>query len=248
MRLPYATDCGHGARAALGLIVLREDQTMEAECHQMLNLPGIALHCARIPCAAEISPEHLAAMQQDLAQAAARLPSANFAAIGFGCTSGSCVMGEREVARLVQTAHPQAQVSNPLLAVKTALRALNIKRLALVAPYTPEVSAGLCQALEAEGVSIVNSGSFEQADDRHVARITPQSCLDAVLAVGEGAACEGVFLSCTNLRALGIIEQAEARLGVPVITSNQALVWHLLRLAGVEDGVTGAGRLLQTGT
>ena len=44
--------------------------------------------------------------------------------------------------------------------------------------------------------------------------------------------CDAVFLSCTNLRTLNVIPEIEARIGKPVLSSNQVLAWHLLRLAG----------------
>ena len=52
-----------------------------------------------------------------------------------------------------------------------------------------------------------------------------------------------MFVSCTSLRALGIVEDLEADLGIPVVSSNLAFGWHLLRLAGVEDAIPGLGRL-----
>ena len=53
-------------------------------------------------------------------------------------------------------------------------------------------------------------------------------------------------MSCTSLRALQIIPQAEAALGKPVISSNQALAWHMMRLAGLANGPINAGRLFAT--
>ena len=69
--------------------------------------------------------------------------------------------------------------------------------------------------------------------------------LDAIVRVGAGADCEAVFASCTNLRATGVIAEAEARLGKPVITSNQALAWHMLRLAGLPEGQPAGGSLFR---
>jgi maleate cis-trans isomerase len=54
-----------------------------------------------------------------------------------------------------------------------------------------------------------------------------------------------VFVSCTNLRVASIIETAEARLGKPVTSSNHALAWHLLRLAGIQDCPENFGSLFQ---
>jgi maleate isomerase len=55
---------------------------------------------------------------------------------------------------------------------------------------------------------------------------------------------DAYFLSCTNIRVLSIIEALEQRLEAPVITSNQAMLWHCLRESGINDAVLGYGRLL----
>ena len=88
--------------------------------------------------------------------------------------------------------------------------------------------------------------SFAQSDDFTVARISAESILDAVLQIGARDECDGVFVSCTSLRALQIIPTAESKLGKPVITSNQALAWHMARLAGLSGSVPGGGRLFST--
>ena len=72
-----------------------------------------------------------------------------------------------------------------------------------------------------------------------------ESILRAAVSVGRSADVDGVFISCTNLRAAGIIVAAEQALDKPVTASNHALAWHLLRLAGITDTLAGAGRLFQ---
>ena len=99
--------------------------------------------------------------------------------------------------------------------------------------------------LEEAGLEIAAFGSFEESEEAVVARIAPASVLDAIVRVGAAAECEAVFASCTNLRATGVIAEAETRLGKPVITSNQALAWHMLRLAGLADGQAVAGSLFR---
>jgi maleate isomerase len=63
------------------------------------------------------------------------------------------------------------------------------------------------------------------------------------LQIGARDDCDGVFVSCTSLRALQVIAKAEAQLGKPVVSSNQALAWHLMRLAGMNDSPLEAGQL-----
>jgi maleate isomerase len=47
------------------------------------------------------------------------------------------------------------------------------------------------------------------------------------------------------LRAVGVIQALEEDLGIPVLTANQVLLWHLLRLAGTHAPVAGYGRLFE---
>ena len=56
---------------------------------------------------------------------------------------------------------------------------------------------------------------------------------------------DAIFISCGALRSIEIIDELEARTGKPVVTSNQALAWHALRLAGIADRIEGHGRLLR---
>ena len=202
------------------------------------------VHHSRVPSGREVTPESLAEMAAALPAAVDLLPpGVAFDVIAYACTSGATIIGEDEVAAIIHRRRPGVSVSNPLTAAKAALLALKIGRLGFVTPYVAEVSSAMRENLAADGFETVAFGSFEVAEDGVVARMTPASILSAIVAVGEEAACEGVFVACTNLRAAGIIEEAEARLGKPVVTSNQALAWHMLRLAGVDAALPGRGRL-----
>ena len=88
-------------------------------------------------------------------------------------------------------------------------------------------------------------GSFYEDSDAVVGRIDPRSILEAAVSIGRSESVDGVFISCTNLRATGVIAEAEAAIGKPVTASNHAMAWHLLRLAGIEDDVPGAGQLFR---
>lgn len=245
--LRYETDDGLGARARLGLIVLQTDQTIE---HEFRNLMGtmddVALYAARIPNAMEVSPETLRQMADDLPRTAALLPPKfGFDVIGYACTSGATMIGEQRVHELVREIHPQALTTNPISACKSALAALGLRRIGLVTPYPVDVTLGMQANLQSAGFETAAVATFGQSDDFTVARINQASILNAVRHVGMRDTCDGVFVSCTSLRALGVIAQAEAEIGKPVIASNQALAWHMLRLAGIADAPVQAGRLFQ---
>ena len=248
MRLDYFTDEGAERRATLGLIVLQADETIEADFRDLLDDRSLRLHHARIPSDAEVTTETLARMGDTLTATAALLPGeAGIQVIGYGCTSGATVLGEATVERLVRQAHPGVKVSNPLTALKAACRALGVRRLGLLSPYEPPVSAALIAALEADGIEIAGFSSFDQKEERLVVRISTGSIIDAMLHVGAQAPCDAVFASCTNLRATEVLAEAESAIGVPALASNQVLAWHMLRLAGVDDDLGHAGRLWQLG-
>lgn len=246
MKLDFQTDSGIGTRANLGVIVLETDETLEHEFSHLMDQAGVALYHSRIPMVPEIRHDTLARMEQDL-PASARLlpPSLRFDAIGFGCTSASTVIGSDNVARAIKTACPDACVTDPLAAIIAAGRHLNANRLGFVTPYIPEVSAGMRRKLEEAGFEIAGFGSFEEGNDRVVARITEASILAAIKKVAAQKPCDAVVVSCTNLRCLDVIAQAEDQTGVPVLSSNQALAWHMLRLAGINNTRTKYGRLFK---
>ncbi len=240
MKLAFESDGAACAAGAFGLIVLQTDLTIEPELRGIFD--GFGLYHARIPNAPEVTEETLAAMETALPMTAALLPP-EISVVGYGCTSGATVIGPDRVADLVRGAHPGVAVTNPLSALLAACAHLGVKRLGFVTPYVAAVTAAMRARLEEAGLEIAGYGSFEEGEDRVVASISEASTLTAVKTVAGMAPCDAVFASCTNLRGFGIIEQAEAATGVPVLTSNLALGWHMLRLAGMETRGRGPGRL-----
>ena len=244
MKLPFDTDDGIGNRATLGAIVLETDETLEPEFARIMGIDGVALYHNRIPMVPEVRPDTLARMEADLPATARQFPEATeFDVIGYGCTSASSVIGSDRVASAIRTVHPKAQVTDPLAALIAAGRAMGAERLGFVTPYLPEVSQTMRDRLEAAGFSIAGFGSFEEGDDRVVARISEAAIAKAAIHVAETAPCDAVVISCTNLRCLRIIPEVEAQIGKPVLSSNQALAWHMLRLAGITDPMPKFGRL-----
>ncbi len=244
--LPFKLDNGLGARARFGLIILQSDQTAEYEFATLLRGEGVARYHARIPNAMEVTPETLRDMERDMPVAAALLPpSFGFDAIGYCCTSGATMIGEGRVDEIIRSIHPGAKTTNPLTACKAALAALGARRFALVTPYPPSVTSKMQRNLADAGFETGAVASFNQSDDFTVARISSDSILDAILAVGRRERCAAVFVSCTSLRVLPVIAEAEKQIGKPVISSNQATAWHLMRLVGLGDRPEGAGRLFQ---
>ena len=245
MKLEFDTDEGIGARATLGVVVLETDETLEHELARIAATDGVALHHSRIPMVSEITPETLARMEADLPAAARLLPrAAGFDVIGYGCTSGASVIGSERVAAAVNRVLPGVRVTDPLAAIIAALGHLGARRLGFLTPYRPEVSQVMRDRLAAAGFVIGVFGSFEEGDDRVVARITEGAIEAGALRLAAEGGIDALVISCTNLRCLNAIPRIEAEAGIPVVSSNQALGWHMLRLADIRDARPGMGRLL----
>lgn len=242
---PYDLTGPIGSAATLGLIVLQSDETVEQDIRRLFAGPDVALHFTRIPSGADVTPETLAEMERDLPRAASLLPpSARFGSVGYACTSGSTMIGPERVSDLIRGAcHTQA-TTNPLTAARAALRALGVTRLGVVSPYVASVAEPVRRALSETGVETPVTLSFGEATEARVARISPASIRAAALDLGGRGGLDGIFLSCTNLRTLDVIDSIEAELDLPVLSSNQVLAWHMAAQAGLP--LSGPGRLFQT--
>jgi maleate isomerase len=227
----------------LGLIALQVDQTLEGDMRQLLPR-DIELYVSRVPSAPEVRTETLARMEAHLAQAASLLPpQVGYDAIGYGCTSGTATIGADRVAEQVSAGAQTRTVTEPVSALLAACAALDISRLAVLSPYVVDVSATLRSVLRDHGVETPLFGSFEEAEEARVVRIDEASIIAAARDLLQGAEVEGLFLSCTNLRTLGVIETLERELTLPVLSSNLVLGWHLAQLGGVTMNAAAPGRL-----
>jgi len=246
-RVAFTTDAGVGPRALLGLIVLETDRTVEAEIRS-LRFDGVAHHVSRIPMDMTVTAETLRAMEARIPVAAGLLPPAfGFDAIGYACTSGATLIGAERVAAAVGIAHPGVSCTDPITAALAAFRTLDVRSIGLLTPYNAEVTLGMAAHYEDQGIEVAAVASFLEEDDNVVGRITEESVADAVRRIGGEPGCDAVFVSCTSLRTFGIVADLEAELGRPVVSSNQALAWHLHRLAGVQDALPGFGTLFEHG-
>lgn len=248
MKLSFDTDQGIGTRANLGVIVLENDETLENEFRRIMDVPGVALYHTRIPMGPEIRPDTLPQMLADLPAAARLLPPAlSFDAIGYACTSATSVIGPDKVAAAIRSVCPGAAVTDPLSAIIAGGRHLGVTRLGFMSPYIAEVSQTMRDRLTEAGFQIASFGSFEESNDQIVSRIAPASIIAAARQVADAAPCDAIVMSCTALRCLDVIPTIEDVTGKPVLASNPALAWHMLRLAGIDDPRPGLGRLFDKG-
>lgn len=244
MKLDFTAD---PTLPSLGLVVLQSDETIEQEFRQIFG-PEQLIYVSRVPCATEVSRDTLQEMAATLPTAAGLFPvAADLATIGYACTSGTAQIGAAKVAGLVREGCDTPHVTDPLTALIAACGALGITRLGFLSPYVADVSKHLITVLADNGISSPVFGSFEEGNETTVAHISPQSTIDAAKALAAQGGVDALFLSCTNLRTLGVIEQLEAETGLPVLSSNLVLAWHMAKLGATTWPAFQRGRLFNEG-
>ena len=237
---PVAVGLDTAPVARIGMIALATDLTSERDTARVLPA-SVAMHVTRVPFENPTTPASLRRLGGALTDAAALLvPEIGLQAIIFSCTSASATIGDEEVTRAIHVGRPGVPVVTPPDAACDAFAALGVRRIALVTPYLPETTAPMVAYFAGRGLAIVTAHCLGLADDREMARVS-RDTIEAAAAAADSTEAEAIFLSCTALPALGVIDAIEARLGKPVVTSNQASLWRALAHAGVSS--PGPGQL-----
>lgn len=219
-------------RPTLGLIVLRTDETVEEELRRYIPDTAARLFITRIPSGEDVTPESLREMKGNMTAASALFPpSVKFDAVGYACTSGAAHVGAETVAQMVCAGSKARSVTDPMTAAVSVMRAGGLERISLMSPYIADVADTLRGTFEAHGFKVPDTVSFDEAQEALVARIDPASIKDAARELAKRTPCDGIFISCTNLRTIDILDELEVELGLPVFASNQVLARHMMDLA-----------------
>lgn len=232
LSLPLAFDA-RAIEKRVGLILLSTDHSTEADFARLVAGPRVGLFATRVEYANPVTPANLRAMEPRLGAAAALLlPDEPLDAICFSCTSASVAIGDAAVEAAIAGAKPGVPIVTPPGAAARALAQFGARRISLLTPYTVETTAGMADYFEARGFDLASVSCLGLEDDREMARIAPASLVEAAVAATDPQA-EALFVSCTALRSALIASAVEARIGRPVVTSNQATAWACLGLCGV---------------
>ncbi|MBF9030349.1 Asp/Glu racemase [Rhodobacterales bacterium HKCCE3408] len=240
---PYRLASDETAPPRIGVVVLQVDETIEQDLRRLLPPDAVRLHITRIASGAELTPETIARMADDLDGAVRLLPDTGFDVIAYACTSGTTLIGAGRVTAKVRGARDTAHVTEPLSAALSALGHIGARSVGIVSPYIPSVAEPIRAAFQQAGLEVPMSISFGEKIEARVARIDPYSVFEAGREATRRGDIDCLFLSCTNLRTLDVIPALEAETGLPVLSSNQVLAWHAARLAGAKVSADAPGRL-----
>ena len=238
-------DSGRNNRANLGFILLSTDLACEIDTFTMAP-KGVGVSFTRLHTDDYTTNETLAKHIDQMADAASRIqPEIKPDVISYCCTSGSIVIGEDKVCAEIRRGAPYATAMTLVSGVVAALNQLEAKKIVIGTPYLDEINIVEKNFFENKGFDVLDIQGLNLGNGIEFGKITPDYIKDFALSIDQKEA-EVIFLSCSGIRSLDIIEEVEATTGKPVITSNQAQMWYALRTAGVNDKLSGFGRIFNS--
>jgi len=241
---PWVPEMNEGRhnRAQLGFILMSTDLAGEQDFFDMAPV-GVGVHITRLKTDDYTTRETLARHIDQMADAASRLqPDMKPSVVSYSCTSGSIVNGEERVFAEITKGAPWAQPMCLVTGVVDALRELGVKKLVVGTPYLDEINTAEAEFLRQKGFDVLDIQGLNLATGIKFGQVTPAYWKKFALEIDQPDA-EAIFLSCSGIRALEVVEEIEQAAGKPVITSNQAQFWSCLRRAGVTDELKGFGQI-----
>ncbi len=229
----------------IGCIVPSINVTVEDDFR--LLCPGnVGLHFTRADVDQSLElVGQFAQMAEAAPDLAAQLAKAGVGTVAFACTSASFfrgVMAEKAL-RDAMTAAACVPCTTTAAAVLDAIRALDASRIGLATPYVQWVYESEKAYFEEHGVEVVAAAGLDRRGGCDISGISPSEIRGVVASVDDGTA-DALFVSCTDLPVLNLIDELERHHAKPVITSNQATYWQCARRLGLGPQ-SGFGRLLE---
>ena len=214
----------------IGLIIPSSNRMVEQEMVRVLPA-DVCAHVARL----RMTGTHERPLEQllpDVSDAAAMLADARCEAIAFHCTANSTAEGADGEARLMTALRAGAggAVTTTATAIREALDALSARRIVLVTPYTAAVTDHEATFFVHAGYHVAATVATDRgSSDAYCA--TPAEAWEVALRDARRDDVDAYVLSCANIACFAVIERIEADLGKPLVTSNQAVLWAMLRAA-----------------
>jgi maleate isomerase len=240
----------YGSRARIGRINPSPETVGDEEWRRLM--PDDVIVVSTRMFIERVDPEGLTTMVTNVERASKELATARPNVILMAGTAGAFNGGlnfDAELSRRIERATGGVPGTTTMSAVLAALRAFQVRKVAIATSYIPSVDQALADVLRGSGIEVpmikgmnilksIDMGDVEPEETYHFAREVFTAAPEA----------DAYFISCGNLRSLEAISKLERDFGKPVITSNQAGLWHALRLARIkaEGPAVGIGGRLFT--
>ena len=227
----------------VGLIVLATDVMIEKDFLKVFSGVPADLFVNRITNYNPVTAENLKKMTNNITSVTENiLPGEKIDCVVYGCTSGTIVSGYDSIKKKINIAKPDALVTAPSTAALNALKKKNIKKISIVTPYIKSVNDDVVNFFKNNDFKISSNTYFNIESDVDIGKVD-QDQLFEILSKIDHKDAEALFVSCTSLPVLNIIEKLEKKLSMTVLSSNQALIWETLENINKNNSIKGYGSL-----
>ena len=229
----------------IGLITLASDFRIEKDFNNVIYGKEIDLFSNRIHCYNPLTNETLKKMADDITDVTKEiLPDQKLDCVAYGCTSGTIAAGYPSIYEKVNLAKPNTKVTTPITSAIKALKKLNINKISVFTPYTDEINQSVTEYFKKENVEVISLSYFNIASDLDIGKVD-QDYLFEVLSKIDLSESDALFVSCTALPVLSLIDRLENKLGKIVLSSNQTLIWDTLKEINYNKDIDGFGQLFK---
>tara|TARA_Y100000590_G_scaffold468712_1_gene652701 strand:+ start:1861 stop:2604 length:744 start_codon:yes stop_codon:yes gene_type:complete len=229
----------------LGLIALATDFTIEKDFNKILSNKPISFYVNRLPSYNPLSRKNYLKMNSKLTEITKNiLPKQKFNSIAYGCTSGTIASGNRVIRSKILKAKPKSKVSDPISSAINAFKKLKIKKLTIFTPYAESINKTVVDYLIKRNFKIIEFHYLNLSSDVDIGQVDIKFLFN-YLSKLKLKNSDGLFISCTALPVLDILDKLEKKLKKNVLSSNQVLIWDSLRNAGYKKPIKGYGRLMR---
>ena len=230
----------------IGLIALASDYMIEKDFIKIIKDKEIDFFVNRIECFNPLTKENLIKMSEKVTEVTKDiLPDEKIDCVAYGCTSGTIAAGFDAIQKKIKDAKPEAIVTTPSTASIKALKKLNVNKVAIFTPYSKKLNDEVLDFFKKENFEIKANSYFNIESDIDIGKVDPNYLYEVLSNMNLNGA-EALFVSCTALPALSIINKLEEKLNKFVLSSNQTLIWDSLNAIGYKNNIEGFGKLFNS--
>ena len=229
----------------VGLIALASDFMIEKDFSNVISGKKIDFFVNRIKCYNPLNSKNLIKMSKEVTNVTKDiLPDQKIDCVVYGCTSGTIAAGYRSIEKKIKKAKPNTKVTTPSTAAIKALRKMEIKKISVFTPYPKKLNNEVIDFLKKEKFIITSNSYFDIKSDIDIGKVDPEY-LFKILSRMDHKNADALFVSCTALPVLSILNRLEKKIKKIVISSNQALIWDTLEKIGKNNSITNFGKLFK---
>lgn len=241
----------------IGQIVPSSNTTMETEIPLIFRSrerdypERFTFHSSRMRMH-RVTLEELAAMNREGLRCAAELADARVDVMSTACLVAIMAQGdgyhrlvEREFAQVVLENQAESKVMTSAGALIHGLKLMGARKISLLAPYMKPLTAKVVSYIEHEGIEVIDSRSFEIADNLEVGRRDPMLLLEDVKKLNTANVDAVVLSACVQMPSLPAIQAAQDMLGVPVTSTAVCTARNMMDLLGLKGSISGFGRVFE---